>query len=81
MGVDEGAIYFDRAARKKVPGVWEFISCVTDNTGRWRDNRRFERANGAGALSLKFAEEQPQILRLRKPQKTWLAALRMTISQ
>jgi hypothetical protein len=28
--------------------------------------------------NLKFTEEQPQILRLRKPQKTRLAALRMT---
>jgi len=27
---------------------------------------------------LKFAEEQPQILRLRKPQKARLSALRMT---
>lgn len=29
-------------------------------------------------VSVKFAEEQPQILRLRKPQKARLSALRMT---
>jgi hypothetical protein len=34
MSVVAGAISFDHAARKKVPGVWAFISFVTDKTGR-----------------------------------------------
>jgi hypothetical protein len=34
---------------------------------------------GPGVVNLKFMEEQPQILRLRLPQKTRQTSLRMTI--
>jgi hypothetical protein len=36
-------------------------------------------ATGSGVVSLKFVEEQPQVLRLRLPQKARQTSLRMTI--
>jgi hypothetical protein len=46
MGVEAGAILFDRAKPEKVPGGICIISPVTDRSGQQEHNGGFERVGG-----------------------------------
>ncbi len=73
-GITDGARFASQAEMRAIVSTKLTVTLSAETAVRCCKGR-----SSASVVSQKFVEEQRQILRLRKPQKTRFATLRMTV--